>query len=156
MAKIQQITTIEELYKQGDAKTGNVFVDGMVEFLMTTKSLSPSEAAEFMGISQKLLTDTIKLFVGILPKEMIPRWRTMQALDLMDANPEMNREEVAEACGFSIRSLESNIKRFFGTTIDAYHLGKTRHNETYFANSSANVEVKKILENAQKLKNREK
>lgn len=154
MSKIEQITTLEELYKSGGAKTGNVFVDGMVEFLQSTKSLQVSEAAEFLGISPRLLTDTIKLFVGVMPKEMIPRWRVMQALDLMDANPEMNREEVAQACGFSLRGLEVNMQKHYGTTIDAYHLGKTRRNDTYFTDSSARVGVRRILENAQKLKKR--
>lgn len=154
MSKIEQITTLEELYKSGGAKTGNVFVDGMVEFLQSTKSLQVSEAAEFLGISPRLLTDTIKLFVGVMPKEMIPRWRVMQALDLMDANPEMKREEVAQACGFSLRGLEVNMQKHYGTTIDAYHLGKTRRNDTYFTDSSARVGVRRILENAQKLKKR--
>lgn len=154
MSKIKQITTIEELYKSGGAKTGNVFVDGMVEFLQTSKSLSARKAAEFLGISPRLLTDTIKLFVGVLPKEMIPRWRMMQALDLMDAHTEMKREEVAKACGFSLRSLEVNMQKYYGTTIDAYHLGKTRRNDTYFGDDTATVGVRKVLENAQKLKNR--
>ena len=154
MNKIEQITTLEELYKSGGAKTGNVFVDGLVEFLQKTKSIHASKAAEYMGISTKLLTEAIKLFVGMLPKEIIPRWRTMQALDLMDAHPEMKREDVAKACGLSLRSLELNMQKYYSTTIDAYHLGKTRSNDRYFADTTAGAGVRKVLENAQKLKER--
>lgn len=155
MTKITPITTVEELCRTRGAATGNVFVDGLVEFLNSSRSNLVEDAAEYLGVPARLLSVNIQFFVGAHASEVIARFRSYQALDLLD-NPELSKEEVAANCGFaSYKVLEAVMRRYHGTTIDAYRTGKARRNSNYDYNQSAERR-RSVIDNARKLRDRDK
>lgn len=151
MIKITQITTIDELWKNGGAPTGNLFVDGFVEFLKNYPSHKPSDAAALMEINERLLREAILVFLGIKPIEAIIRWRVMQAIEMMN-NPELTISEIAHRCGFgSERSLERYMKEYYGTTIGTYRTGIVVRNGSYPFNQSV-AGRREVMENAKRLR----
>lgn len=155
MTKITPITTVEELCRTRGAATGNVFVDGLVEFLKHSRSNLVEDAAAYLGVPIRLLSANILFFVGTHAGEVIVRYRSYQALDLLD-NPELSKEEVAIRCGFaSYKVLESVMRRYHGTTIEAYRTGRARRNGNFDYNQSAESR-RSVIDKARQLRERDK
>lgn len=155
MIKIQQITTVEELYKTNGARTGNVFVDGVVEFLQNEPSHSASACAEYLGVDHHLLAGVVKLFLGLPLKEIIVRWRLFQAMDLLDTH-QFSLDEVAAKCGYSDpKCLGTAMKKYHGTTLNTYLTGRLRRNTNYDINSTAEKR-RQVMDNANELRQRKK
>ncbi len=153
MIKFSQITTVEQLCQSQGAATGNQFVDGLMEFIRLNTSNSIEDAAAYLGIPQRLLCDAIKFFVGTTPREVIHRYRSYQALDLLD-NPQLSTTEVARRLHFaSSKVLEAVMRNCHGTTVTAYRTGKARRNGNYDYNQTAEAR-QNVIDNAKKLKQR--
>lgn len=153
MIKFSQITTVEQLCQSQGAATGNQFVDGLMEFIRLNTSNSIEDAADYLGLPQRLLSDAIKFFVGATPREIIHRYRSYQALDLLD-NPQLSTDDVAQHLHFaSYKALEAVMRKYHGTTIGAYRNGKARRNGNYGYNQTSEAR-QCIIDNAKKLKQR--
>lgn len=126
MEKIQQITTLEELIQSEGVPTGNVIVDAFVEWVKANRSNQVTDAAEALGIPQRLLSDTIKFFVGTTAQNFILRWRMKQLLTLLD-DPDITNEDAARRCHFtSVTYVEILMKKYYQTTLRAYRTGQAR------------------------------
>ena len=155
MIEIKQISTVEELYQSQGARTGNVFVDGVVDFLQHVPSHEASDCAKYLKVDQRTLTSVINIFLGESLKEVIIKWRVRQAIDLLD-DPNITFDTIASRCGYSsVKRLEFSIKKFYGTTMETYRSGKVRRNSNYDINKSSDKR-NNILLAAQQLKDRNK
>lgn len=155
MIEIKQIATVEELYRAKGARTGNIFVDGVVEFLQHVPSCEASDCAKYLKVDQRTLTSVIRIFLGKSLKEVILQWRLMQTIDLLD-DPQIPFESIALRCGYrSVKQLEASMKKYYGTTMETYRSGKVRRNSNYDINKSAQSR-QEILQAAKNLKNRAK
>lgn len=148
MEKLHQITTIGQLIEQDGTPTGNSIIDAFTTWIKENRSNLVSDAAKALGIPQRLLSDTVRFFVGATALEVILRWRMNQALPLLkDAS--LSPEDVALRCHFtSQKYLESLIQKYYHTTLRAYRTGKARQD---FAMTAE--ERRDVNQNAQKLRN---
>ena len=155
MIEIKQITTLEKLYFSHGALTGNVFVDAVVWLLIHDKGQNEvSKIADLLEVNRSTLTDVFQILVGIPLKEAIISWRLWEALDLMDANPTMSAEEVAQRCGFRrAQALGALFKKHFHTTIGAYREDTVRRNGNYDYNQTAR-QRQEVIDNAKILHDR--
>lgn len=155
MIKIQQIATVEELYDAHGAHTGNIFVDGVVEFLQHVPSHESSACAAYLHVDQHLLTGVIKIFLGLPLKEVIIRWRLLQALDLLDDH-KLSYEEVAARCGYAdTKRLGALMMKYYGTTLETYRTGRLRRNSNYSINATA-AKRRAVHDNARNLRHRKR
>ncbi len=151
MKEIKRITNVEELYKNGGAPTGEIFVDAVVDYVKRVKSHSAEDVAVFLNVDKRMLSEVMKLLVGVSLKEFIIQWRVYQAVDLLD-DKSLSFSEVAQRCGFRCyKNLIAAFQARLGTTPYAYRNGTViRH-----GNYSFNVDTqhrKKVVENAEKLR----
>lgn len=154
MIKITPITTADELCRSHGAATGNILVDGLVDFLQHTRSCKAEDAAIYLEVPQRLLSEAIRFFVGSTVQNVILRWRAYQALDLLD-QPDMTREAVAEYLQLgSVKTLEGLFRKQFGTTIEAYRTGNLRRNSNFGFNQKAESR-RKVISKANELKKRD-
>lgn len=155
MKEIKQVTTMEELCNGGGAETGNVFVDGFVEWLKANISNSVEDAAVYMGIPYRMLVENIRFFVGVTPSQLTQRWRSIQLLDLLDEN-QYTLDQIARKLHLaSNKEVEAIMRKVHKTTIGAYLNGTARRNGNYVYNHTAEGR-RKVEENAEQLRNRNK
>ena len=155
MIEIKQIATVEELYQAKGARTGNIFVDGVVEFLQRVPSCEAGMCAKYLKVDQRTLTSVISIFLGESLKEVILKWRLMQAIDMLD-DPSIPFPTIAQHCGYrSVKQLEAAMKKYYGTTMETYRSGKLRRNSNYDINKSAESR-RKVLNAAQELRKRKR
>lgn len=149
MEKIKQITTLDELIKNEGAPTGSIIVDALVEWVKTNSSNQVTDAAEALGIPQRLLSDSIKFFVGTTAQNLILRWRMKQLLTMLD-DPNISYSEAARRCHFaSVTYVEILMKKYFHTTLRAYRTGQARQDYylTIEERKARNDNAKKLHDN---------
>ena len=155
MKELKQVTTMEELCTRGGAETGNVFVDGFVEWLKANISNSVEDAAMFMGIPYRMLVENIRFFVGVTPSQLTQRWRSIQLLDLLDEN-KYTLDQIARRLHLaSGKEVEAIMRKVHKTTVGAYLNGTARRNGNYVFNHSAEAR-RKVEQNAKTLRDRNK
>ncbi len=151
MKEIKCITSVEELYRNGGAPTGEIVVDAVVDYVKRVKSHSAEEVATFLNVDKRLLSGTMKLLVGVTLQEFILQWRVLQAIDLLD-DRSLPVEEVAHRCGFKRdKNLIAAFQSRLGTTPYAYRNGTVLRNSSYSFNGDSHHR-NRVIENAEKLK----
>ena len=149
--EIKQITTVEELYKNGGAPTGQIVVDAVVDYVKKVRSHSVENVAIILKMDQRFLNETMKVFVGVTLQEFILQWRILQAIDLLD-DESLSYEQVAHRCGFRrVKNLIATFRARLGTTPYAYRNGSVLRNGNYRFNQEPHLR-KDIIKNAEKLK----
>lgn len=153
MITIQPATTLDQLIATKGAPTGNPFVDGLVEFLRLNASNTVEDAANYLGVPERLLREAIHFFVGVTVREVIHRWRAMQALDLLD-DPALSLDAICKRLHFaSPKVLRAMMRTYYGTTIGMYRDGKLRRNGNFDYNETKESR-QTAIRNAQQLKKR--
>ena len=76
------IKTIEELYGRREA-TGEVILDEMVNCLRRTRIIAVADLAALMEVDAHQLNQAVHLLTGMTTRDVINRWRLLQAQDLL-------------------------------------------------------------------------
>ena len=76
------IKTIEELYSRREA-TGEVLLDEMVNCLRRTRIIAVADLATLMEVNAHQLNQAMHLLTGMTTRDVINRWRLLQAQDLL-------------------------------------------------------------------------
>ena len=76
------IKTIEELYDKKDG-TGEVILDEMAECLRKTRIIAVADLAALMDVDAHQLNMAVRLLTGMTTRDVINRWRLLQAQDLL-------------------------------------------------------------------------
>ena len=76
------IKTIEELYDRREA-TGEVLLDEMVNCLRRTRIIAVADLAALMDVTAHQLHQAMHLLTGMTTRDVINRWRLLQAQDLL-------------------------------------------------------------------------
>ena len=76
------IKTIEELYGRREA-TGEVILDEMVNCLRRTRIIAVADLAALMDVNAHQLNQAMHLLTGMTTRDVINRWRLLQAQDLL-------------------------------------------------------------------------
>ena len=76
------IKTIEELYGRREA-TGEVILDEMVNCLRKTRIIAVADLAALMDVNAHQLNMAVHLLTGMTTRDVINRWRLLQAQDLL-------------------------------------------------------------------------
>ena len=76
------IKTIEELYGRKDG-TGEVLLDEMAECLRKTRIIAVADLAALMDVDAHQLNMAVHLLTGMTTRDVINRWRLLQAQDLL-------------------------------------------------------------------------
>ena len=76
------VTSVETLYNS-QVPTGEVVLDEIVRCLRTTRFIAVSDLAALMDVKEYELRMTVRMLTGISPRELITRWRLLQARDLL-------------------------------------------------------------------------
>lgn len=153
MMEIKQITTVDELYQNQGAKTGQIVVDAVVDYIRRVTSHSADDAAHFLNVNRRWLSESLLIFVGVSLHDFIKQWRLKQAVDLLD-DETLSLHEVALRCGYKeTKSLIQAFRHLYGTTPLTYRTGHVRRNSLYHVNNDVECR-KKAEENARQLKQR--
>ena len=76
------IKTIEELYDKKDG-TGEVILDEMAECLRKTRIIAVADLAALMDVDAHQLNQAVRLLTGMTTRDVINRWRLLQAQELL-------------------------------------------------------------------------
>ena len=76
------IKTIEELYDKKDG-TGEVLLDEMAECLRKTRIIAVADLAALMDVDAHQLNQAVRLLTGMTTRDVINRWRLLQAQELL-------------------------------------------------------------------------
>ena len=76
------IKTIEELYERKDG-TGEVLLDEMANCLRKTRIIAVADLATLMDVDAHQLNMAVRLLTGMTTRDVINRWRLLQAQDLL-------------------------------------------------------------------------
>ena len=76
------IKTIEELYDKKDG-TGEVLLDEMAECLRKTRIIAVADLATLMDVDAHQLNQAVRLLTGMTTRDVINRWRLLQAQELL-------------------------------------------------------------------------
>ncbi len=76
------IKTIEELYGRREA-TGEVILDEMANCLRRTRIIAVADLAALMDVDAHQLNMAVHLLTGMTTRDVINRWRLLQAQDLL-------------------------------------------------------------------------
>ena len=76
------VTSIEELYDRKDG-TGEVLLDEMAECLRKTRIIAVADLATLMDVDAHQLNQAVRLLTGMTTRDVINRWRLLQAQDLL-------------------------------------------------------------------------
>ena len=76
------IKTIEELYDKKDG-TGEVILDEMANCLRKTRIIAVADLAALMDVNTHQLNMAVHLLTGMTTRDVINRWRLLQAQDLL-------------------------------------------------------------------------
>ncbi len=76
------VTSIEELYDKKD-ETGEVILDEMVNCLRRTRIIAVADLAALMDVNTHQLNMAVHLLTGMTTRDVINRWRLLQAEDLL-------------------------------------------------------------------------
>ena len=76
------VTSVEELYERKDG-TGEVLLDEMVNCLRRTRIIAVADLAALMDVNAHQLNMAVHLLTGMTTRDVINRWRLLQAQDLL-------------------------------------------------------------------------
>ena len=76
------VTSVEELYDRKDG-TGEVILDEMVSCLRKTRIIAVADLATLMDVNAHQLNMAVRLLTGMTTRDVINRWRLLQAEDLL-------------------------------------------------------------------------
>ena len=76
------VTSVEELYDRKDG-TGEVLLDEMAECLRKTRIIAVADLAALMDVNAHQLNMAVHLLTGMTTRDVINRWRLLQAQDLL-------------------------------------------------------------------------
>ncbi len=76
------VTSVEELYERKDG-TGEVLLDEMAECLRRTRIIAVADLAALMDVNAHQLNQAVHLLTGMTTRDVINRWRLLQAQDLL-------------------------------------------------------------------------
>lgn len=76
------VTSVEELYERKDG-TGEVLLDEMAECLRKTRIIAVADLAALMDVDAHQLNQAVRLLTGMTTRDVINRWRLLQAQDLL-------------------------------------------------------------------------
>lgn len=150
---IQQITTVEQLYKNPEQPTGNVIVDAVVEYARLGSRLTGEDAATCLNVDQRWLSQSVKIFVGVTLPQFLWQWRLYQALDLLD-DESLSYEQVASRTGFaSTQHLSDSMFKFFKVTAFQYRT-QSVYNHSLSALYNSRKKQQEVIERVKALKKR--
>ena len=78
------IKTVEELYGRKDG-TGEVILDELAECLRKTRIIAVADLAVLMDVDAHQLNQAVRLLTGMTTRDIINRWRLLQACELLAA-----------------------------------------------------------------------
>ena len=118
------IKTVEELYGRKDG-TGEVILDEMAECLRKTRIIAVADLAVLMDVDAHQLNQAVRLLTGMTTRDIINRWRLLQARELLTASSDSTAKKgsrddrisllnaVARRCGWrSYRVLQKVAHRY--------------------------------------------
>ena len=118
------IKTVEELYGRKDG-TGEVILDELAECLRKTRIIAVADLAVLMDVDAHQLNQAVRLLTGMTTRDIINRWRLLQARELLAASSDSvarkgSRDDrirllnaVARRCGWrSYRVLQKVAHRY--------------------------------------------
>ena len=76
------VTSVEELYDRKDG-TGEVLLDEMAECLRKTRIIAVADLATLMDVDAHQLNQAVRLLTGMTTRDVINRWRLLQAQELL-------------------------------------------------------------------------
>ena len=76
------IKTVEELYERKDG-TGEVLLDEMANCLRRTRIIAVADLAALMDVDAHQLNQAVRLLTGMTTRDVINRWRLLQAQELL-------------------------------------------------------------------------
>ena len=76
------VTSVEELYGRREA-TGEVLLDEMAECLRKTRIIAVADLAALMDVDAHQLNQAVRLLTGMTTRDVINRWRLLQAQELL-------------------------------------------------------------------------
>ena len=76
------VTSVEELYNSREG-TGEVILDEMAECLRKTRIIAVADLAVLMDVNAHQLNQAVRLLTGMSTRDVINRWRLLQAEDLL-------------------------------------------------------------------------
>ena len=76
------VTSVEELYDKKDG-TGEVLLDEMAECLRKTRIIAVADLAALMDVDAHQLNQAVRLLTGMTTRDVINRWRLLQAQELL-------------------------------------------------------------------------
>ena len=79
------IKTVEELYGRKDG-TGEVILDELAECLRKTRIIAVADLAVLMDVDAHQLNQAVRLLTGMTTRDVINRWRLLQACELLAAS----------------------------------------------------------------------
>lgn len=86
------IKTVEELYEKKDG-TGEVLLDEIAECLRKTRIIAVADLAALMDVDAHQLNMAVRLLTGMTTRDVINRWRLLQAQDLLRQGEEGEAKE---------------------------------------------------------------
>jgi methylphosphotriester-DNA--protein-cysteine methyltransferase len=89
------IKTVEELYGRKDG-TGEVILDEMAECLRKTRIIAVADLAVLMDVDAHQLNQAVRLLTGMTTRDIINRWRLLQACELLAASSDGAAKEAAK------------------------------------------------------------
>ena len=123
------IKTVEELYGRKDG-TGEVILDEMAECLRKTRIIAVADLAVLMDVDAHQLNQAVRLLTGMTTRDIINRWRLLQARDLLTASSDSaakkgSRDDrirvlnaVARRCGWRSYRVLLKVAHRYGVKVD--------------------------------------
>ena len=117
-------TSVEALYNSKEP-TGVAILDEMVGILRKTRNIAVADFATILDVNPYELAMMVRMLTGTTPRELIARWRLLQARDLLrshrfDAISDRPRRltAVANQCGWRSNRVLLNVARRYGFDLE--------------------------------------
>ena len=123
------IKTVEELYGRKDG-TGEVILDELAECLRKTRIIAVADLAVLMDVDAHQLNQAVRLLTGMTTRDVINRWRLLQACELLAASSDGaakkgSRDDrirvlnaVARRCGWRSYRVLLKVAHRYGVRVD--------------------------------------
>ena len=123
------VTSVEELYDRKDG-TGEVLLDEMAECLRKTRIIAVADLAVLMDVDAHQLNQAVRLLTGMTTRDIINRWRLLQACELLAASSDSTAKKgsrddrirllnaVARRCGWRSYRVLLKVAHRYGVRVD--------------------------------------
>ena len=118
-----KVTSVEALYNSREG-TGEAVLDEMVSYLRKTRIISVADFATILDVSPYELEMMVRMLTGMTPRELINRWRLLQARELLHTPPfgtlprTGRLTAVAHRCGWRNYRVLLNVARRYGFELE--------------------------------------